>query len=117
MSCLPVASTFWRYANSLGINQADALFRLMALMRQRAWQLCDLNDYRGCVYQPHGWKVPCRFVAMRIPIESTASSDCGVQRVRFEDDRHKYRIFFPVYNARPIAAVCEQNSGINFTTT
>jgi len=49
LSCLPVASTFWRYVNSLGINQANALVRLMALMRQRAWQLCDLNDYRVCV--------------------------------------------------------------------
>jgi len=39
LSCLPVASTFWRYVNSLGINQVNALVRLMALMRQRAWQL------------------------------------------------------------------------------
>jgi len=46
LSCLPVASTFWRYVNRLGINQANALVRLMALMRQRAWQLCDLNYYR-----------------------------------------------------------------------
>ena len=49
LNCLPVASTFWRYINSLGINQANALVRLMALMRQRAWQLCDLSYYRVCV--------------------------------------------------------------------
>jgi hypothetical protein len=46
---LPVASTFWRYINSLGINQANALVRLMASMRQRAWQLCELSYYRICV--------------------------------------------------------------------
>ncbi len=49
LRCLPVASTFWRYVNSLGINQINALVQLMALMRQRAWQLCDLNYHRVCV--------------------------------------------------------------------
>ena len=222
---LPVASTFWRYVNSLGINQANTLVKLMALMRKRAWQLCDLNYYRVCVdidttvetlfgnqeggrkghntknrgkkgyrpvlcfiqqsreylvgglrkgetitgketaaliqkingclpdcvqqvliradgefqswasihacirakldfiiankrcnpvfdldgwyqpkkrqpyqynscmYQPQGWEIPVRFVAMRIPIEATAASDQGVQLALFEDDRFKYRIF------------------------
>ncbi|MCP4011165.1 MAG: IS1380 family transposase, partial [Proteobacteria bacterium] len=222
---LPVASTFWRYVNSLGINQANALVQLMALMRQRAWQLCDLSYYRVCVdidttvetlfgnqqggrkghntknrgkkgyrpvlcfiqqsreylvgnlrkgetitgketaalikkvrrclpdcvqeiliradgefqsresvqacldakldfiiankrcnpvfdpdgwyqakkrepyqynscwYQPQGWKAPCRFVAMRIPIATAVASDQGVQLALFEDDHYKYRIF------------------------
>ena len=225
LSCLPVASTFWRYVNSLGLNQANALVRLMALMRRRAWQLCDLSYYRvcvdidttvetlfgnqqggrkghntknrgkkgyrpvlgfieqsreylvgslrkgetitgketaalikkirgclpecvhdvliradgefqswksiqacldakldfiiankrcnpvfdsdgwyqpkkrqpyqynSCVYQPQGWKTPCRFVAMRIPVEATVVSGQGVQLALFEDDRYKYRIF------------------------
>jgi hypothetical protein len=46
---LPVASTFWRYVNSLGINQANALVKMMALVRQRAWQLCGMNYTRVCV--------------------------------------------------------------------
>jgi hypothetical protein len=46
---LPVASTFWRYVNRLGINQSSALVKLMALMRQRARQLCDMCYYRVCV--------------------------------------------------------------------
>lgn len=116
LSWLLVASTFRHNAYSLGINQADALVRLMALVRRRAWQLCDLNDYRGCVYQPHGWKAPCRFVAMRIPIESIVSSDRGVQRVGSKMTATNIGSFVPVHNAKPIAAVCEQNSGINFTT-
>jgi len=50
-------------------------------------------QYNSCVYQPQGWETPCRFVAMRIPIESTAASNQGVQLALFEDDRFKYRIF------------------------
>jgi hypothetical protein len=46
---LPVASTFWRYVDSLGINQAHALLRLMALLRNRVWQLCDISYYRICL--------------------------------------------------------------------
>ena len=46
---LPVASTFWRYVNSMGINQANALVKLIASMRQRAWQLCDMSYYRVCI--------------------------------------------------------------------
>ncbi len=46
---LPVASTFWRYVNSLGINQAQSLLELMAILRQRVWKLCQLSYYRICL--------------------------------------------------------------------
>jgi hypothetical protein len=46
---LPVASTFWRYVNSLGINQAQSLLRLMAVLRERVWSLCQLSYYRICL--------------------------------------------------------------------
>ncbi len=46
---LPVASTFWRYVNSLGINQAQSLLQLIAELRRRAWKLCDLSYYRVCL--------------------------------------------------------------------
>jgi hypothetical protein len=46
---LPVASTFWRYVNSLGINQAQSLLQLMALLRQRVWKVCRLSYYRVCL--------------------------------------------------------------------
>jgi len=46
---LPVASTFWRYVNSLGINQAQSLLQLMAGLRQRVWDVCDLSYYRVCL--------------------------------------------------------------------
>jgi len=40
---LPVASTFWRYVNSMGINQADSFLKIMAVLRERVWQLCGLS--------------------------------------------------------------------------
>jgi len=40
---LPVASTFWRYVNSLGINQANSLLSIMSILRERLWQLGGIN--------------------------------------------------------------------------
>jgi len=45
LTILPVASTFWRYLNSLGINQANSLLKVMSILRERIWQICDL-DYQ-----------------------------------------------------------------------
>lgn len=43
---LPVASTFWRYVDSLGINQAKSLPKVMSILRERVWQLCGLSLYK-----------------------------------------------------------------------
>ena len=43
---LPVASTFWRYVDSLGINQANAFLTIMSTLRERVWQLCEIEYYR-----------------------------------------------------------------------
>jgi hypothetical protein len=40
---LPVASTFWRYVDSLGINQANSFLKIMSTLRERVWQLCDIE--------------------------------------------------------------------------
>jgi hypothetical protein len=40
---LPVASTFWRYVDSLGINQSNAFLKIMSTLRERFWQLCGLR--------------------------------------------------------------------------
>jgi len=50
-------------------------------------------EFNSCNYQPIGWKMACRFVAMRIPKEIKQPSDQPVQCVLFEDDRYTYRIF------------------------
>jgi len=36
---LPVASTFWRYVDSLGLNQAKSFLKMMSILRERFWQL------------------------------------------------------------------------------
>ncbi|MCP4419608.1 MAG: IS1380 family transposase [Chloroflexi bacterium] len=46
---LPAASTFWRYMDSLGINQAQSLLKLMSILRERAWRQLDLSYYRICI--------------------------------------------------------------------
>jgi hypothetical protein len=43
---LPAASTYWRYVDSLGINQANSLVNLMSGLRQRIWTLCALRFHR-----------------------------------------------------------------------
>jgi len=43
---LPAASTFWRYVDNLGINQGKSLLKVMAILRERVWQLCDIKLYR-----------------------------------------------------------------------
>ena len=43
LAILPAATTFWRYVDSLGINQANALLSVMHLLRERLWQQWGLQ--------------------------------------------------------------------------
>ncbi|MEE8380142.1 MAG: IS1380 family transposase [Gammaproteobacteria bacterium] len=43
---LPAASTFWRYVDSLGLNQAATLIKIMSILRERVWQLCGFTYYQ-----------------------------------------------------------------------
>ena len=43
---LPAASTFWRYVDNLGINQGKSLLKVMSILRERVWQLCDFQFYQ-----------------------------------------------------------------------
>jgi len=43
LTCLPVASTFWRYVDNLGINQANSFLNIIRVLRERVWQLCGLR--------------------------------------------------------------------------
>jgi hypothetical protein len=40
---LPYVTTYWRYVDSLGINQGMALLMVMSALRERVWQLCGLS--------------------------------------------------------------------------
>ncbi len=43
---LPVASTFWRYVDSMGINQGQALIKITSTLRERLWRQLGLNYHR-----------------------------------------------------------------------
>jgi len=43
---LPVASTFWRYLDSMGINQAESLLKIMSRLRGQVWKRCGINYSR-----------------------------------------------------------------------
>src|SRR4030042_4337071 len=40
---LPYVTTYWRYVDSLGINQGRSLLLVMSALRARVWQLCGLG--------------------------------------------------------------------------
>jgi len=46
LSRLPVASTFWRYVDSMGINQGKSLITIMNILRERVWKQLGLNYIR-----------------------------------------------------------------------
>jgi len=46
LPCLPAASTFWRYVDSLGINQAHSILKIVSILRERVWQQCGLKYRR-----------------------------------------------------------------------
>jgi hypothetical protein len=46
VTSLPAASTFWRYADSLGINQAKSILNVMSILRERVWQLCGFQFFQ-----------------------------------------------------------------------
>jgi hypothetical protein len=43
---LPVACTFRRYVDSLGINQGNSFITIMRVLRERVWQLCGIKYSR-----------------------------------------------------------------------
>ena len=71
---LPVASTFWRYVDSLGINQANAFLKIVSTLRERVWQLCDINYYK-----------------IRISIDTTVETIFGNQQGGRKGHNTKYR--------------------------
>jgi hypothetical protein len=58
-------------------------------------------QYNSCVYQPIGWRFPCRFVAMRIPKEQSSSPTQPLQGELFEEDRYTYRVFCTNLKGKP----------------
>jgi hypothetical protein len=71
---LPAASTFWRYVDSLGVNQAKSLLKVMSILRERVWQLCGFTFYR-----------------VRINIDTTVNTVYGNQQGARKGHNPKHR--------------------------
>jgi hypothetical protein len=71
---LPAASTFWRYVDSLGINQSHSFLKIMSALRERVWQLCDIHHAR-----------------IRIRIDTTVETIFGNQQGGRKGHNTKYR--------------------------
>ena len=71
---LPAASTFWRYVDNLGINQAQSLLKVMSILRGRVWQLCDLQ-----------------YAQIRINIDTTVKTVYGNQQGARKGHNTKHR--------------------------
>jgi hypothetical protein len=64
-------------------------------------------EYNSCIYQPIGWGLPCRFVAMRIPKELKSPPGKPLQCELFEDDRYTYRIFCTSLSGKPHKVIAQ----------
>lgn len=64
-------------------------------------------EYNSCIYQPIGWKVPCRFVAMRILKDLKALPGEAIQYELFEDNQYTYRIFCTSLMTKPHKVIAQ----------
>jgi len=85
---LPSASTFWRYVDSLGINQAKSLLKVMRILRERLWQLCGFTFYR-----------------IRVNIDTTVKTVYGNQQGARKGHNSKHR---GKEGLRPLLAFIEE---------
>lgn len=71
---LPAASTYWRYVDSLGINQAKSILKVSGILRERVWQLCGLQYSR-----------------IRVNIDTTVTTVYGSQQGARKGHNTKHR--------------------------
>lgn len=43
---LPAVSTYWRYLDSMGINQSHSILKVMSRLREQAWKRCGIKHSR-----------------------------------------------------------------------
>ncbi|MEN6623863.1 MAG: IS1380 family transposase [Smithella sp.] len=77
-------------------KQCEPRFIATAWYRPRKQEEIEFNS---CMYKPFGWKQPCRFVAMRIPIEPDEVGK-PTQRELFEENQYTCRIFCTNLNGK-----------------
>lgn len=40
---LPDHTSFWRFLNSMGINQSNSILQIISALRERVWELCNIK--------------------------------------------------------------------------
>jgi hypothetical protein len=74
LSSLPVASTFWSYVDSMGINQGKSLIKVMSILRERVWKQLGLN-----------------YIRINVDIDTTVATIYGNQQGARKGHNTKYR--------------------------
>lgn len=73
---------------------------------EEGWYKHGEHEYNECVYQPQGWELPCRFVAMRISRERL-----GDRQLRLlKEDNYVYRMFATNDRKRPHLVIEDYDS-------
>lgn len=85
---LPAISTFWRFVQSLGINQSRSLLSVMGAVRREVWKLCRL-----------------RYRRITVNIDTTVSTVYGAIQGARKGHNTKYR---GKKGLRPVLAFIEQ---------
>ena len=85
---LPAASTYWRYVDSLGINQAKSILKITSVLRERVWQLCGRQ-----------------YARIRVDIDTTVKTVYGDQQGARKGHNTKHR---GKQGLRPILAFIEE---------
>jgi len=70
---------------------------------EAGWYRHEAHEYNECLYQPAGWEVPCRFVAMRIRKDQR-----GDRQLKLLDgENYVYRVFVTNVPGRPHTVIAE----------
>ena len=64
---------------------------------EAGWYRHGAHEYNECLYQPQGWEVACRFVAMRIPRDQAGERQLSL----LEGEKYVYRVFVTNVPGRP----------------
>jgi len=93
---LLVASTFWRYLDSLGINQARAFLKITGILRERFWQLSGLH-----------------YKSIHISIDTTMETIYGNQQGARKGHNTQHRVLHGISPYNPIGCAGDYTVNTN----
>jgi len=90
----------WRSVKACYMRDYDFIFanrRCAPPFPKPGWYQHGPYEYNECLYQPQGWEMPCRFVALRMPKEEKDDRLLP----EFEDEGYVYRVFVTNLTLKP----------------